>query len=157
MTEQTGSQHNAPQRLVSAWLENGVPGTSINAGATPDDVAGFERAQGVRVPTELRDYVMTADGIERGRADNALISFLSLSEIGDAMGQIGRRPDGLVDIPFAEFLIWSHYYVVRTRKDGTQAGVFVLDGTNEKLLAQSFFQWISLYCENPSDIANCFG
>jgi hypothetical protein len=77
-----------------------------------------------------------------------------LDAIGREMAESHGR--GSVDIVFAEYLLFSHYYVLRATVSGQELGIYATDQSNEKKLASSFDQFLKEYLANPSAIANCW-
>jgi hypothetical protein len=141
------------ERLRNAWLENGVV---IRHGATPLAIERFENQYHVKLPNQFRDYLSTSNGMVNGQTDNNLLSFLSLDAIDHEMASHCRQTQDVVDVIFAEYLIYSHYYTLRVTKDGAQLGVYAANGTNEKRLAASFDEFIDTYMVNPGTIADCW-
>lgn len=141
------------ERLRDTWLANGV---SINDGATPLALNEFEKENHIKLPVEFRDYLSISNGMVDGQTDKYLISFLSLDTINHEISSRTRQLQDSVDIAFAEYLVYSHYYTLRATENGTPLGVYVMDGTNEKLLASSFYQFIHVYLSNPRSVAYCW-
>lgn len=141
------------QKLRDTWLASGVPAKS---GATLSAVEDFERKHHIKLPSQFCNYMLTSNGMVDGQTDKSLISFLSLEAIDREMAAIAGKSEDSVDIPFAEYSIYSHYYALRITKDGTQQGIYAVDGTNEKQLTSSFDSFIEVYLSNPETIAHCW-
>ena len=141
------------QRLRDTWLASGVSTNSCTSLSKLEDV---EKKHHIQLPSQFRNYMLTSNGMTDGQIDRSLISFLSLDAIDREMAATVGNSEDSVDIPFAEFSIYSHYYALRITKDGTQLGVYAADGTNEKQLASSFDSFVELYLSNPEIIAHCW-
>ena len=143
---------NLYKRLGEAWLASGV---SVCEGALLDSINRLEKTHAVKLPGQFRDYLLKLGGMTDGQTDDCLISFLSLEAINN---ELDTKPQNsnIVDITFAEYLIYSHCYVLRISEIGNQLGVYAMDGANEKKIADSFDQFIIAYLENPECIAYCW-
>ena len=141
------------QRLRDTWLDNGL---SIEVGAERVALDSFEREHRLTLPTQFRNYLLTANGMADGQVDESMISFLPLHRIVRELES--QRPTGseLVELLFAEYLMFSHHYVLRATTEGVERGVYAADGTNEKQIAETFEQFVAAYLSNPNAIAHCW-
>jgi len=161
------------QQMRNAWI---LAGVQINPGATPDSIGRIEEKRCIRLPDELRDYLLVSNGMQEGEIDDELISFHSLDLIdsewewneGQLASDIAEEPmahcgdrnnatncsHGFVDIVFADWLHNSHVYSLRLSRDGQPLGVWCLDGTNSKCLAETFSEFVAGYLSHASDTAN---
>lgn len=65
-------------RLLSHWRSAGV---KLRPPASLQEIEAFERRAGVRLPNDMRDYLLLADGMEEFDMDADLFSFWQLSRI----------------------------------------------------------------------------
>ena len=79
--------------LKNHWLSQGL---EINSGVSREELAAFESRYQVSLPSDLRDYFLTVNGMAEGVSDDALIRFWSLNEVKpipeEAPGFSGERP-----------------------------------------------------------------
>ena len=138
--------------LRRTWLAAGV---AINDGATRVAVARFEKDRHLVLPGGFREYLLTVNGMRDWKADEEGLSFFSLERIDQETNEVqtGAKAGRLV---IADFLTFSHCYVLRIGEDGDDRGVWPNDGTNERLLAPTFDVFVDMYLTDPSKIANCW-
>lgn len=140
------------ERLRTRWLEAGIP---INEGTSQTTIDCFEKTHNIKLPSTFKEYLLTVNGMKDGQADENLVSFLSLDAI-DQEAHHKEIPASEVDVVFAEFSIYSHYYVLRIRRSGEQVAVFAFDGEHEKQIASCFEGFVSNYLSDPSKVAYCW-
>jgi hypothetical protein len=137
-------------KLRDRWIETGV---SINRGKSAEEVYDFEVKHGVALPRSFKEYLETVDGMSDGQTDEDLISFLSLEMI-DQEPNFKVLSGNVVELIFAEYSIYCHYYVLRSSRRGDRSVVVGTNGEMEKHIADSFDNFIKLYLSNPTGIAN---
>ena len=140
------------KRLRDTWLSSGL---SVNEGALPEAIDRLEKKRLIKLPRQFRDYLLEVGGMADGQTDLSLTSFLSLDAIDKELGKVEHVGD-LINLIFAEYLIYSHYYTLRATRDGLRIGVYAADGSNEIRLASSFDEFIDAYLLNPDNIAECW-
>ena len=120
--------------LRRTWLAAGV---AINDGATRVAVARFEKERHLVLPGGFREYLLTVNGMRDWETDEEALSFFSLERIDQETNEVetGAKAGRLV---IADFLTFSHCYVLRIGQDGDDQGIWAYDRTNERLLAPSF-------------------
>lgn len=141
------------QRLRNAWLKSGVP---TNVGATPREIQAFESRYCMRLPAQFRAYLSTVNGMAGGATDESLISFLPIDKIDVVPNSADLHSKAGVEIVFAEYLIFSHYYAMRVTKNGDQDGVYAADGTNQARISSSFDEFLYAYLSCPETVIDCF-
>jgi hypothetical protein len=146
-----GDEMSRFDRLRAAWTGGTV---RINHGAPLAAVESFEARHAVTLPLSFRNYILEIGGMIAGQTDNSVISFLSLDAIDREMKPLAQSSE-LREIAFAEFLVFSHCYVLKCTKEGLEKGVFAADGTHEKHIAPTFDQFVDAYLDNPQGIAHC--
>ena len=82
------TQPSLTERLLAKWAGDGV---RRRPGAEPARLAEFEGIYGVRLPADLREYLLVVDGMDEGACDLDLISFWPLGRIRPP-GEIWREP-----------------------------------------------------------------
>lgn len=139
------------ERLKAKWLETGVP---VNDGISQVTIDRFEHKNSIALPSTFKEYLLVVNGMKNGQTDENLVSFLSL----DAIDQEARYEISAseVDVIFAEFSIYSHYYVLRIKRSGEQVAILAADGEHEKQIADSFEGFVSSYLADPSKMAYCW-
>jgi hypothetical protein len=140
------------ERLRDAWLKEG---SRVNAGSPLEAIENLERNHGVKLPTEFRTYLAQVGGMVEGVTDEQLIAFLSIDEVEQELKAKHDDPT-VIEITFAEFSIYAHYYFLRATNVGDELGVYAADGTNEKKLASSFREFIEAYLTDAERVANCW-
>jgi hypothetical protein len=140
------------EQLRTTWLEAGI---SVNDGASQTRIEAFERTRNITLPTAFKNYLLTVNGMKDGEIDEHFISFLSIDAIDqeDVPHQLSTNE---IDIVFAEFLIYSHYYVLRFTRSGEEISILAGDGEHEKTLANCFDECVSLYLRDPIKMAKCW-
>jgi hypothetical protein len=134
------------------WLEAGI---LINEGVTQAGINHFEETHNLSLPRAFRDYLFTTNGMKDGQVDENLICFLSLEAIGQEANY--RDISGSeVEMVVAEFLMYSHWYVLRASRRADRSFVLVTNGEQEKQIADSFEDFLSQYLANPVRVAHCW-
>ncbi|HEX8905448.1 MAG TPA: TonB family protein [Longimicrobiaceae bacterium] len=132
------------------WTAEGVaPATPASAG----DVAAFETRYGVRLPGDVRAYLLALNGAEDGKLgamDDRFLSFWNLAELRplpeEAPG-FANFPGAASCFAFADHLAWSHAYALRLSGDeNASAPVSVLYGPGAVIeTAPSFRAFLEAY------------
>jgi hypothetical protein len=141
------------EQLRDAWVKCDI---SLNRGVASDTIIRLEEKYCIKMPIELHDYLRTVNGMAEGETDVNMISFLTLDAIEHELSFADYGAIRTVSFIFADYLIFSHYYLLRSKLDGTQIGVFAADGTNEKLISKSFNEFIEAYLSESASIAHCW-
>ncbi len=139
-------------RLAQYWRDAEV---SVNPPLTCSQIAQFESRRGVKLPSDFKDCLSVVDGMQEGQTDENMMSFLSLKLL-DENTQWQRSENEDVNLVFAEFLIYSHVYVLRISAGGGTSAVLARDGTHELHLADSFEQFVASYLADPEEVAYCW-
>jgi hypothetical protein len=151
MTSET-YQKSAARRLVARWNDLGL---TVRRGCGPHEIDAFEARVGLRLPTDLREFLAVANGVER---DSDGFSFWPLEMYETFEAQLMRHSPGspFVAEPheyyvFCDYLDWSWAYAIRLN------GPHVLGAINEvvpvgmmrmHVVASSFSQFVDLYLED---------
>ena len=151
MINHAKSDMNIYNRLKSKWLELGIP---FNEGISHASIEHFEKRHGLTLPSTFKEYLRAVNGMKYRQTDENLVSFLSLDAIDQ---EAVRKVSGdEVDIIFAEFCVFSHYYLLRLKRSGEQVTIAASDGAHEKRIADSFEGFLSQYLIDPSKVAYCW-
>jgi hypothetical protein len=140
-------------RLQEQWMSHGL---KTNPGVSSEDLAAFESKYQVSMPTDLREYFLTVNGMSEGTRDDALIRFWALNEVKPI-------PEGAPDYSdiedaeslflFADYCIWSHAYAIRLSSNReTSNGVFVVGDENPVQIFESFSELVREYLLNPDHL-----
>ena len=132
-------------QLRERWINGGI---SVNPGVAKEVLNTFQEKRNLNLPEEFKDYLSTVNGMMNGIVDENLIAFLSLDRIDDETNLIEVSPN-VVDVTFAEYSLYCHWYVLRASRLGDQLGLFVADREREKRLANSFGEFVIKYLTHP--------
>ena len=118
---------------VTRWKEQGL----ANDGASPGSVVDVEVRLGIRLPDELAELLMLADGMVDDEMDDLLIRFWSAREL--------KTFDG--HVLFADFSLCAHGYAI----DLKSGAVVVVGGPQPmREVAVSFPQFLKVYLTHPA-------
>jgi hypothetical protein len=140
-------------RLKNHWLSQGI---EINPGVSNEELTAFESRYHVFLPSDMRDYFLTVNGMAVGVSDDALIRFWSLNEVKpipeEAPGY--SDPSYIQDAQslflFADYCIWSHAYAIRlSSSQNTSNPVIVIGDETPTRMFDSFSELVSSYLSDP--------
>jgi hypothetical protein len=134
-------------QLVEYWRKQRVAPAAVTA--TPEDIVQWEEKFGVRLPRDLREYVIRVNGIFKGEElefGEDMMSFLPLS----AMVPEAHNEPGLFVI--VDFLISSHWWCVRLTPDVAEHTQVFVRGTRLKLVASSLKEFLLSYMSDSKSI-----
>jgi hypothetical protein len=147
------------QKLAGHWGQS----LSSRLGAPSDALRDFETRHGVRLPPEMRNYLLQLDGMGASWPDDQdarLFSFWQLAQIRPVNEELASH--GLPPIPgvdhyfvFADFMTWSWAYAINLAADSTTGNEVVLIGTEDGRplrVAGSFGEFVDLYVSNSPQI-----
>jgi SMI1/KNR4 family protein SUKH-1 len=103
-------------RLKNLWLSKAI---EVNPGVSDEDLAAFEAAYEISLPSDMRDYFLHVNRMAEGVSDPALLSFWPLNEVkpipetAPAFSNLAYISDSQSLFLFADFCIWSHAYAIR--------------------------------------------
>ncbi|HEY5314454.1 MAG TPA: SMI1/KNR4 family protein [Pirellulales bacterium] len=140
------------ERLRTEWLK---ADTVVNGGADPRAIAAFESKHRVTLPLEFKNYLLTVNGMAEGATDEDLVSFLSLDAIDRELTD-SQPPAAFRDVMFAEYLVYSHVYVLRIAASCEQSPVLAADGEHQRLVSDSFMEFIEAYLANRKTVVHCW-
>jgi hypothetical protein len=135
------------QDLVATWRAKGV---RLEPPATESELAALEAAFGVRLPRDVREFYLEANGMSDLEYDDHEMSFWSISKILSDPGRSeGQDPNGAFsDFPMADFLLDSCFLSFRVRSGSVS---LFLEGTGEEFANLSSF--VSRYLEAPESLS----
>jgi hypothetical protein len=142
----------AAHRLIAYWASIG---SRITPGAAEQDLRAFEQRHHVRLPPDFREYLALCNGLsveDSGHFDHewlGAIEFWSLATISARRSGVSGDYFG-----FADFLIDSHWYVIRLSADvhlSGPTGVGDELGIDERL-GNSFSDFVEVYLHDPDRV-----
>jgi hypothetical protein len=139
-------------QLVEYWYQHDSKPSEQKA--TVADVTGWEDRYSVRLPNDLREYVMRVNGSRQGEQlefGDDLISFLPLGAmVPEAEWTKHESKSGL--FVFADYLISSYWWCIELTKQPAQLSRVYVRGSALKLVASSLHEFFSAYMENATRI-----
>ncbi len=143
---------SAARRLIEYWASIG---SRIKPGASEHDLRAFEQRHHVRLPPDFREYLTLCNGLSLGDGGHFDYDWLGLIEFWP-LETISDRHDGVPGeyFGFADFLIDSHWYVIRLSADVHLSGAI---GVGNELgiveqLGDSFSDFVEAYLHAPDRI-----
>ena len=150
-------------RLRAYWMEKGI---KTRPGASPQDVQLFESRYLVRLPSDLRDYYATIDGMEDGATDPDMFTFLPLRAVRavpEELAHFGGIPDYREIVRtlaephrwfvIVDYLITSAVYATRLSATIEPAPVlWIGSGKHHRVVAASFSGFLGAYLTNPFEL-----
>ena len=137
------------QRLRNHWISHNV---ECNSGVSEDSLVAFEDRYGVTLPTDLRDYFLTVNGMLDGVTDQDLIRFWTLEEVTPLpSGAPEYASQEYVDNPeslflFADYSLWAHAYAIRlVSSPPNKNEILIIGGDYPIRLFQSFSDLLDSY------------
>lgn len=130
----------------------------IKPGATESDLRAFEQRHSVCLPEDFREYLMLCDGMSSqdighfgGDGDDwrVLLEFWTLERINAEHDGVSREYFG-----FADFLIDSHWYVIRLSADVHLSGAVGVGDENgiDRQIGDSFSDFVEAYLRDPEHV-----
>jgi SMI1 / KNR4 family (SUKH-1) len=142
------------QRLRNHWISHDV---ACNPGVSEAALAAFEHQSRVTLPTDMRDYFLTVNGMSEGVSDEEMVRFWMLEEVTPLPdGAPGYASQDYIDNPeslflFADYSLWAHAYAIRLVDSPLNRNeIFVIGGDYPILLFQSFSELIDSYLTDKS-------
>ena len=142
----------AARRLVAYWESNGA---RISSGATEQELRAFEHRHQVHLPADFREYLTLCNGL--GPQDNGHFAhaWLGLIEFWP-LATISAKHDGVPGdyFGFADYLIDSHWYVIRLSGDVHLSGAIGV-GDEQGIavrLGASFSDFVETYFHDPDRV-----
>jgi SMI1 / KNR4 family (SUKH-1) len=139
-------------QLVEYWRRQRVIPADVTA--TPEDIVQWEEKFGVRLPRDLREYVIRVNGIFKGEElefGEDMMSFLPLSAmVPEAQWSKYHNEPGLFVI--VDFLISSHWWCVRLTPDIAERTQVFVRSTRLKLVASSLEEFLLAYMSDSKAI-----
>lgn len=151
------------EKLKDCWRQNGC---TIRAGSSQAEITAFEQRYSVRLPSDLRTYFATVDGMAEGESDANMFSFFPLKQvksIPEELADFGGIPDysGIMrSLPdpqhwfmIADYLIASAVFAVclHAAADETPI-VWIGSGNEHQVIAGSFSKFVEIYLARPLNL-----
>jgi hypothetical protein len=134
-------------------------GIEINPGVSNEELTAFESKYHVSLPSDLRDYFLSVNGMAEGVSDDALIRFWSLNEVKPIPEEAPDYDDPayIQDAQslffFADYCIWSHAYAIRLSSSSEASNpVIVIGDEKPTLMFDSFSELVSSYLSDPDSL-----
>jgi len=155
---------NSPAvRLRDYWSSIRV---DVRPGVSHQAIQSFESKNGVLLPGDFSQYLLSADGMNGSQSDDALISFWpldSVATIPECLSDFAGIPDysqigtHLRDagsyFVFADYLIWSHVYAIKLSPCRADRDLILwVCGSNYCLVAESFSEFLQMYLDDPESV-----
>jgi hypothetical protein len=141
------------QAIRQGWLDDGH---AVPPGVPPEELAAFEKRHGVALPPSMRAYFQTADGnCDMG---NDYFTFWRLRDVKlvseeNADTENTDRPDYMTCFVFADYLICGWLYAVQLTGDPAGDGpVYLVNGKQRTVVADSFLDFMRKYAEDPDSL-----
>jgi hypothetical protein len=145
------------QRLVNYWGQS----LSSRRGASSAALLAFEARHAVKLPSDMRDYLLQLDGTGGSWPDDQDpkgFSFWQLIQIRPVNDELASK--GLSALPgleryfvFADFLTWLWAYAIQLDAKESLVNRVVLIGKDHPIhVADSFSEFVDLYLQNSSRI-----
>lgn len=134
--------------LKNHWLSQGI---EVNPGISKEELSAFESKYQVSLPTDLRDYFQTVDGMAHGFTDNAQIRFWSLNEVKPIPEEAPdfSDPSYIEEAEslflFADYCIWSHAYAIRLSSTEASNPIIIIGYETPSRIFDSFSELVSSY------------
>jgi hypothetical protein len=146
-------------KLARHWGQS----LSARVGASSEALREFESRHGVKLPTEMRDYLVQLDGTGTSWQDDKdaqLFSFWQLAQIrpvNEDLASYGMQPIAGLDryFVFADFMDWSWAYAIKLDADSPGDNEVVMIGTEDghpRRIAGSFGEFVDLYVDDSPRI-----
>lgn len=150
-------------KLSAYWTQTNA---SIKPVSSDLEIEAFESLHRIRLPADLREYFATVGGMEENTFDENMFSFIPLNKVKsipeelasfcglpDYTGIISSIPDPSHWFVIVDFLISSAVFAIRLDRVSEHAPVIVIyDGTNYRVVASSFTNFLEAYLSNPLGI-----
>ena len=135
------------QQLIQQWQGEDI---LLFAGATEEEFAFLENCLGLKLPEDFRYFYALANGMERNM-DKYMFCLWPLTEIADRAVHYPKTASGKTElIPFGDFLIDSHRYLLKT--DGSGSYHITSENDLEERLADCFAHFIQRYLSEPQNL-----
>jgi hypothetical protein len=138
--------------LIARWRGDGLNPVQ---GAAPAAIESFESRFGIVLPSDLREYLSTRNGMLPGYPndiDKEGFAFWPLERIRpistgpDKIPWNSGLPDASKCFLFADYLHWSWAYaIVLSRESSGSSPVFIVGVEHPKKIADSFSEFARLY------------
>ena len=151
---------NAIARLVERWKSTGI---ACPPGVAPADIAAFEDRYHVDLPSDLREYFLTVNGMDPSdRCDDDLFSFFPLQEVATIAERLPDRCSKFAEASnyfmFADHSIALPTYAIRLSSNPDDpnpvASVYSDFGAIEvEVFFNSFTDFVNHYLDDPRGTA----
>lgn len=132
-------------------------GVEFNDGVSENALAAFEHKFGVALPSDMREFFLTVNGMPEEVTDDEMIRFWMLEEVKPlpsgapefATGDYVDHPESL--FLFADYSLWAHAYAIRlTSPEVKRNEVLLIGGDYPILLFRSFSELVDSYLADKS-------
>lgn len=150
---------NLLRLLIESWSSPNEPGR-VRPGLFPAEIDGWEARNGVRLPDDVRTYLLAVNGMYPGDTDYAGIHFWGIDRIESVTGYYAERNGGRVH-PATEksFVLCdcgrgSFRFAVRIEPESdTPDSVIAWGEGTPTLVSWSFDAFLRDYIQDPGAVA----
>lgn len=134
--------------VAAHWRALGI---APAGGASPEEIAAFERRHGMRLPPDVRAYFGALNGAREEAMDDELVAFWPLQRVRSVADELAHQeptpPPAGEFFCFADYSIWCNAYAVRLSADGAAPTevVAVYSGVDLVPAAASFTDFLRAY------------
>lgn len=147
---------DAHQKLIRYWTDTRA---DINFGPSSEDaVASIEAKYGVELPAEFRTYLREASPTD-DQVDDNVTQWWSLRRIKNIPDEYDHEvrnveiaQDAAGFLFFADYVIWSLAWAICCRAGENYGRVAVINGENDRFVANSFVEFIDAYTRDHSEL-----
>ncbi len=148
----TSSMSNIFAQVAQHWLDGGV---RLHSPATDAQVAEFEHSQGIKLPGDVREYLLSVGGMMDGEMCSEGLTFYGLSGIYlvDSRWKFESNPLGLSVI--GDYLANCFCYAFSSTGNGNGEVYEIHNNGNDpgQPVAASFRELMKRYLANPHQLS----
>lgn len=129
-------------------------------GSTEADISRLEARVGVRLPDDFRTYLLTSAPNSQHLLDDNLTGWWNADEIKSIPEEYphGLKNPAVAEKPgsflfFADHCMWCWAWVIGCGGDEHHGKVAIIDGLNDRFVANSFSEFVDLYVADPNVVA----
>ncbi len=142
-----GRLQKSEREALCRWVRENVP---LATPALELEIRSFEQQIRRSLPLDFRFYLSSLNGMMDDHGDEEVLSFWSLLRIERSTAAPGSGLELL--IPFADFLIESHYYFLVIDPSGNDKGIVAGILPDLSKVASNFSEFLDRYLENRNQI-----
>lgn len=144
-------------KLRAYWLATDSQTSPV--GSTEAEVSDLEARVGVRLPDDLRMYLLTSAPNGQHVLDNNLIGWWNAGEIKSIPEEYEHdlKNPAVAENPghflfFADYCLWSWAWAIGCGEGEHRGKVAVIGTSTDRFVAGSFSEFIDLYVADPNAV-----